>query len=1709
MFFRRSTCLLLSAALSFQSIAPTLAMQQLEDLEQRTDLREYSSVPTNLSLKAQSGRTAAGSFLYALHEGKIRFLLGQRKESGHWCNPGGGSEESNGREVFLFHTAARETNEELNGLYCPQPRLLKNKPYIDTDNGSLFYRMYWEQVQYLDEEILINKLQGATAVGQEFTDFIWLEAPCLLQAVEDKQPIIQINPEKNIEIYPELFSMLSTLSGKAFLKSLINHKKIHRFSKDLRLLINRLYFIGQEAPLLTDLKSQPPRSWPTINVDPEAQAIAAQEQAMKNLYLSPLSLCSATEEGKLEYLDKRATFLKKKDSLAEAVFPPNPYQIVVLDKEGDKSILAGAVAAHLGSLIELKHHFSQKNAVANDQTKREASYSDMSLRIILGPDYKTPDHFPNTENPQDSADNENIKVFLDRYYRADEIREGKREVKVLPSDHSLIKTILQWERHKASPTFYNATSDTIYSLSLFFSHLRKYMMAAPLEGLPGFRGTDIYFKGIKTMVDAIEKYGYRDYTPGESNGRSNLVLCGNATALAGLSTTCTTSSSIEYVMNNHSVRPPDLGSVIQEALALSGFDDPTNTYFEALFQQFIAHNHPEYANSVMFAIQLHPELLETYTYPAYGGGSPFTQKDEYTIQLLSTNPALDSLNGMGPKDIALYSKEAGLFCKVLDQEEMEIPQEGTDITLEVFDRLKKAVQTNTSLQSKDKKALLDFTLSKKYTQSEEKGLTTPQIFEGLEAEYNKQKQFPEPFEQDRERKKALISEIRILPHPEIAFDSEKFLVTPFPRFPIPNEQVCKHQMDLISMAMIADWLENENCILDGAFHQYPVAKRLYNAVHLGVSGNPVKEKLSFEGLFNLVQHGHVEAVKGYIETYPSILENASKDRLILAALKSNVPEMLKLVLIDLKDDLQIKVSEEEMTKFLRIAKDSKWDRSTAFILNHMQQNQLDFAKTCLPVLYQLLQPELKFGFPGPNDLEKRITLLGLCVASPHPQDWFKDLIIDHLLTTSLFQVINEACSEILFPHKIISPLDVVIKVHKKLSSPEIWGQMAEFGLSYQQVFINFLKQSDDQDLLLQKGLSGDPFIFDLVEWGNPLCKDLVTYLKTKPYIFDLRNQEGLGLLAAFQKARLEGHPAKPLSSFLTLYKQAGLDIPKESYRPFLQLYGIDYKEQDALYANHASLLNQSQNRQWALHLANAMPPQDLSKLLATCPDERLWKAFHYKINSFQLSKIVQKRMEAHSAYNWANQLMKTLHRMQQNEDEVSLDNKWRNPFDLVDEDSSGLPNDVMGFFRSMKVLNNVMNDQFPDRYSFSDRDSKEPKSLSDILSRIPESISSGKDILEKLKHSYYYQDLDIYFQSLPEFTEISLFLENREKSLSAKRIQWLNLLKELVETKNEPEIYHHVESMPYLVNSEYSQMDKLLEPYCDPMEMCTGLNVFEKEYQEEKWIKYAENIPSLIQKGRVSPEQIEKLIRTISAAALRKSLHIFLKDNTAVYLPMVLSSAYGCAADFAKENLFYQKLNDNIYGSLPGIYYHPFPYALMGGNDPVLMVKNLHPYLDAQNAPDLLRSFDTSHLWKLVKTSKPKDVETLVMLMPWMFQWHEKDKDFFLFSIQNLPKSALKHLVMESLDILKITEMSRCLPYFVHLMMDGGNAAIINQTLHQEPSLLKIQSFDGLGMDDFLTFYASPIVVKVIHDFQKKSEEVGKNHQEGLNFSPLRETSTM
>jgi 8-oxo-dGTP pyrophosphatase MutT (NUDIX family) len=1598
MIFHRSTSLFLSVIIFFQAIAPALAVppDSIDTLERHSlRLRTASSVPSGLSFKAQQGKTAAGILLYGMHEGEVHILLGQRNDHPeHWCNLGGGSEEADGAEAFLFHTAARETEEESNQLYCSHPYLVKNQPYIDMYDGSLLYRMYWQKVQYLDREILNARLNGATTTGRELKEFLWVRSHHLLEAVKTQKPLIRIDEERSIEIYPELFSTLSTPSGKAFLENLVEHQRIKRFTKEVRPLVNQLYWVGDNLPS-DDLEPMPPQSWPAVDV-----RMSRREQLAKQLQhwqgqLTQAQAAKGKKRNKARKVQHAHNVVKELQS--ELDKHPNSWN--PLAKPSDKTTFARAVAAHLAMLIEFKRRFSKfpKEELVSEKAEPVESYTDMSLRIILGPDYKTDKDFPEAQDSQDKADTLNIETFLDRYYGPDEVKDGKRAVSVLPSDISFIKSLLKKSRQNGlQPLFYNATSESIYGLFMFFTHLREYIMAMPLKGLAALRGTDIYFKGVETMGDVIQKYGYSDYhtwglSATSQDERKNSVLCGNFTALAGLKTTRTSSSSLEYAMNDHAVAPPDLGSAIQEALALSGFNNPTSKYFDSLFQQFVSHLHREYANSVMLAIRMAPELLESHTYAAFGGGSPFTQE-----------------------------------VKTDDKSEKQI-------------------------------------------------VTPSQVFEGLKAEAERQKDSPEPFEKDIERKRHLIPEVRILLSPRIMF-TEGVHVKPTSRFPMNKEskEEFKDLSHFTCMAMIGDWLSEENCILEGSFHQYPVAKKLYKEIHLGLTGRPVEEKLSFEGFFYLVRNGHYEVVKEYLANYPTLVKETaySSERMIIAALKSNSQPMLQLIFEDLKDVLQVDLLDEQIATLVRIAQDSGWGYSAYFLSEYLDKHSKTIPERFFPTFCQLFQPKPMWGISSEDDLMKRLYLISRFVL-PSAPEWFKDKIKHMVINQMSLEILEFICNKILFPRKVISPLDVLLGLQHDLSST-VWGRGAHYALKYQRLF---LKQEEQENLLLHQGITGDPLVFGLARWKVPLCKDLMTYLQGHPEVLTLKNKEGLTLLGAAQKAHLEGHSSENLTSLLLLYKEARLDIKQESYPPFFALYGSNYQHKD-----YAFELVYTQNCAWAMRLAEATPG-DLSELLETCPDSRLLERFRYKLDNLRLPKIIEARQSLENAESWARNLqiaLETKRRGSGSQSETNSD--FGNFADVAESrgDSS-----LAAFMRIIQASQDVDEDQFPHMSPFK-KDTSRP-ALSTLLSHIPESIDSLQHLVEELHHADYWErGIVEFFQSLPEYNEVKETLENRKESLPQKRELWVEQLRPLVQEGDKSKIYAYVQTMPYLLKDQIEEVKSLLEPYyMQPSQLkadASNLISFLYSYIDPE--VYSNLWSERIKKAENNPKEIQEFLQNAPAPVLRKFLILFLRKDRLSYLPELLERAYSNSHDFAQEYEFRAERYD-VYPTISSTYHHPFPYVL-NGEDPVKMVECFLPFLNSEDAPRLLDDLTGDQFCAVVKKNKRSDVEALVNLVPWMFQWRQNAKDFFLLSIKFLPKTALRQLLMKNLNLLKESETNqRYLPYFVYLMMDGQNESIVKDALHKDPSLLELKSLDGLGMEDFLTFYASPAIAKVVREFQK------------------------
>lgn len=238
MIIRKYTSVLLITSILVQSLLPAFAMEWEV---------EKTPLKAPLTILSQKDKTAAGILHYSLHEGEIRVLLGRRNDSenhqfGDWCNFGGGSEEASGdlgemggkktaeQLSTLCEDAARESEEESNGVYAPHPRLLRHYPFVDVltekSNAPFLYRMYWQQVQYVASEIFMAKLEDASHEhNKEYTDFLWVKASDLLDTVAGQNPILKVG-ETQICIYGPLFETLSTVSGRAFLAQLTRTKTL-------------------------------------------------------------------------------------------------------------------------------------------------------------------------------------------------------------------------------------------------------------------------------------------------------------------------------------------------------------------------------------------------------------------------------------------------------------------------------------------------------------------------------------------------------------------------------------------------------------------------------------------------------------------------------------------------------------------------------------------------------------------------------------------------------------------------------------------------------------------------------------------------------------------------------------------------------------------------------------------------------------------------------------------------------------------------------------------------------------------------------------------------------------------------------------------------------------------------------------------------------------------------------------------------------------------------------------------------------------------------------------------------------------------------------------------------------------------------------------------------------------------------------------------
>lgn len=818
MFFKHYTSLLISTSILVQSVSPTFAMynDSVEKLEMNlSKLKQYNSTPGSLDFVSKPGKTAAGVLHWAVYNDQVHILLGKRDDTkdqdiGEWCNFGGKSDVVDNDQLFpgrtsenLTHTAAREACEESNGIYAHHPRLLRKQPFIalyspEQNDGFLHY-MYWQQVQYLEPEIFNKKVKTAKEeYSKEYTDFMWIKASLLHQAVESQTPLLEVDGKK-IVIFSPLFSSLSTEAGKIFLHELVIHKKIRQFNKGVRPFCNRLYIEKDQNENTTDII-------PSDMID-----IHWKIPKVKPITLSTIPF-GENAYGKDYSL--RQIIDSKGETLSE--------DVVVSDKMKEEDIFAGAVAAHGMAMVELKRRFQpiiQPQVESNSQWDPhcEETLSRIHLRIILGEDYKTSKDFLEFDNPRRKSDIANIKKYFTIDNQAEMGQKGnefKREIKLLEGDYDFFADVFEWEdENRQWPTFVHGASAKQNNMFKSFTYMRELIDMRSFKDLMALRGTDIYFKNDKTVWDMLQRTGAQ-----EGSETNSAMLFLNFVILAGLKTTKSTSSTAEYVLNDHSVDEQNISERFEEALALAGFSSPNYAYFQSIFEQFVAHKNPTAGNSVLVAISQNPKDLDEYNYPTICGHyyDPSTRE-------ISGNLSIE-----GEKDNPSFSTKDS-------DSNSHAEHEG----------VKKSQKIKSTLQ----------------------------ILQGIQNEFERQKKSGfESFTTNPNAKRSLFPENRFFIHPNRVMDPTKTRIKAFDRFPLNEEEGHLHDQEMrrTTIATMADWLAQKTIVMEGSFINYPALKKLHKIIYKGVAGEDVIETASIDGLFHLAQNGHLEAVKRYLENYPEI-----------------------------------------------------------------------------------------------------------------------------------------------------------------------------------------------------------------------------------------------------------------------------------------------------------------------------------------------------------------------------------------------------------------------------------------------------------------------------------------------------------------------------------------------------------------------------------------------------------------------------------------------------------------------------------------------------------------------------------------------------------------------------------------------------------------------------------------------------------------------
>lgn len=272
--------------------------------------------------------------------------------------------------------------------------------------------------------------------------------------------------------------------------------------------------------------------------------------------------------------------------------------------------------------------------------KELPTLSDLLLQVQLDVDHVKPKD-PQNPDSRRQADLLNLKKYHEIYGALD--GEYKRGAIPLDTDFERVADILEIERqYKDWIPMHHASKPEVKYFWVANTRLRELLALKPMEKgtNPGMRATDIYFRGYNNIKESVEKAGTDDYEMGNANRR----LSTNLAATSGRRTTHTSSSSIEYFFDAHSVLMPATLKRFEESTQLLGMIDTSYRPYQSLYEQFFGLVSKDTSNSAWTILLLDPDILDTYCYPAHGGGK-FFNPDYPTKEESSTKGMQSSIAG--------------------------------------------------------------------------------------------------------------------------------------------------------------------------------------------------------------------------------------------------------------------------------------------------------------------------------------------------------------------------------------------------------------------------------------------------------------------------------------------------------------------------------------------------------------------------------------------------------------------------------------------------------------------------------------------------------------------------------------------------------------------------------------------------------------------------------------------------------------------------------------------------------------------------------------------------------------------------------------------------------------------------------------------------------------------------------------------------------